>query len=192
MIHKDFLGTEITVGDFVAYGQSHYADVGIGIVTKINPRTVSVNGSATNPVQCFIINEEMLRNHPVKAAQIKTRFKDKMVLITKKVTVRRSYRLFVANYDKYANDPLAGNPYLFLSYYEDGVLVSGKLDSTIQGQAVFRSTKHQLKIGSSYYNSTYLLPAKVIKGVFGCLPPAGEVEYLGGVEQFSKDNQIKV
>ncbi len=39
---KDFLGQELTVGDYVMYMKQHYRELGMGKITKFTPKKVHV------------------------------------------------------------------------------------------------------------------------------------------------------
>lgn len=56
---KDFLGREIRVRDIVVYSSSSYVSLLSGVVTKINPKTIQINGSgSTHPNTVMVVTEQ--------------------------------------------------------------------------------------------------------------------------------------
>ena len=59
IVHKDSTGRDIKINDVVAHGDSsRYSGIKLYVVTKINPKTIRGNASATlQPGSCVVIND---------------------------------------------------------------------------------------------------------------------------------------
>jgi len=181
--HKDYLGTDIQVGDVVVYSDGKYADLNTGMVTKRNPILLQVNGSGSvSPSQCMVITKKYKTEFNPKYLTLLNKFQP---MFKKDARAPRAVKRYTLHLMEHINSD-------YISVVVN-VLVNGKNDKLVKDLGNFKTygnsmivrmsdgkwrsgVTDQLTITNDYRHRKYVeLPAKLLQKYFGNVPDKAEV-----------------
>lgn len=184
MSHIDKLGVPIKVRDIVVTGSGSYADISIGVVTKLNPIMIQVNGSGNaNPSESLVITDMYKTEKPVTYLNLMDRFKDKFDDTTKVRRPKLRYCLKVNHYvdsnrvalilltmvdGKVTNDTHTLGDFVGYNSLMVVRVPKGRYSSAMSDELT-------LCARSYHHDTSKYLPAKFIRKTLGGVPTDSEI-----------------